>query len=484
MKKLKNKKELKNLKTVFLFLLICVIVSSFGFSNEQKIFGYNDELIFISEGKELNNETNISGIKNVEIYEKNNDIQELKIVFDFDFENNTLNLSSISLITEKQEENKSFGYTIINGLEGILKNIFVKKITNYDFVCLKDSQINNISDFSTYCNYTNETILKCENTDESFDYKILNNEKRCFIFNNTYIITGVINSGIIEGCFPNYTCSEWSSCISGLRSRTCYDLNNCLMNITETENCVCVSNWSCSEWSSCVYQKRKRTCVDVSNCSSQRIEEESCTCITSYTDCSEWSDCVNGVSTRICEDVNECSSSSIVETRNCSQNTQQNTIQNIQAAKIFLNVSNTSNQSKNNNEQDLGVLNAINSNESLGNNELRENSEEQIETYLEFNEEYNENNSLEYNSKTGFLSNYKDVITGFVTKNLNQVGNNKSILSLIIFISLISLLIMTAVYIKNKNKNRIIIDVNKLEKRGLFKKKNDNKDRNNRKIDF
>ncbi|MGB9748896.1 MAG: hypothetical protein ACP5OZ_02030 [Candidatus Woesearchaeota archaeon] len=457
------------------------------------VVGYNEMLVFICDNQSLTNQTNASGLRSVMVYEKSNESNEsnkqLKIIFNIDFNISELNLSRISVLTENNDQNKTFGYTIINGLEGILKNAFVTKLANYSFVCVKDSQVSSKGDFSIYCNSTDEILLKCESSNESFDYKNLISEKKCFIFNNSYLVTGINNSGILEGCFPNYSCSEWSNCISGFKSRVCNDLNNCSSSITETQNCTCISNWSCSEWSSCVYHKRKRTCIDISNCSSQRIEEESCSCTPSYTDCSEWSECANGVSIRVCEDALECTEERKVETRKCSQNNQNAiaaNIANTQAAMVVLNVSNSSNKSN----ADIQRYQSM--------NELSGSSEESTEIDREINlnksnenqslnSGFNKENSLSYlksfGSKNSILLNYRNLITGFVTKNFNQ-NFRTTATPLIIFILIICSLILSTVYAKRKSSKRIIVDVDKLEKKKLFSSKPREQDEKNRKLNF
>lgn len=477
------------------FFIFIFLVSSVTSGNEENIsnenisearnpiLGYNTDLIFICNEEILTNESNVSDLRNILVYKKtneSNESRELKIVFNFDFNSSELNLSKISVLTESSEDNKdkSFGYTIIKGLEGIFKNVFVKKLTNYSFVCVKDFQIFGIEDFSSYCNSTNEILLKCNYTEEGFDYKNISSERKCFIFNNSYLVTGINNSGIIEGCFPNFICTNWSSCISWKKSRICYDINNCSENRTEIENCSCVSNWNCSEWSSCIYQKRKRNCIDLSNCTSEKVEEESCICSPSYTDCSNWSECSNGISTRICEDVSECTEQSKVETRNCYEKNQELANQkttNAQTAMIVLNVSNSSNESK---EKSLTAgLSESSLNLSYGDDEAEEGNKSIESKKGDFESVLLENSD----SKSSILSNYRNPITGFVTKNLNQGEANT--IPLIILILIVSSLMFSAIYARKKNSNRIIIDVDKLNRKKFFNKKPKNKN-DDRKLDF
>lgn len=87
---------------------------------------------------------------------------------------------------------------------------------------------------------------------------------------------------ILPVCNVNWSCSFWSDCINGTKTRICNDLNKCNNNSTRpsiSEKCVnCVEEWECSEWSSCVNGKQTRICLDKNNCDTftkkPKIEEE------------------------------------------------------------------------------------------------------------------------------------------------------------------------------------------------------------------
>lgn len=42
-------------------------------------------------------------------------------------------------------------------------------------------------------------------------------------------------SDVVTGCTPNWTCTGWSDCVSGVQTRTCTDVNNCNTSIDKPE---------------------------------------------------------------------------------------------------------------------------------------------------------------------------------------------------------------------------------------------------------
>lgn len=126
----------------------------------------------------------------------------------------------------------------------------------------------------------------------------------------------------VGGCNELWQYTNFSECISGQRTRECYDINQC--NTTdakpsfclqigtrfiETQNC-CESSWSCDEWSACYEHQgaliQSMTCNDINRCSAQNL---------SYTQlrecCSEewncnWGPCINGLETQYCQEISNC----------------------------------------------------------------------------------------------------------------------------------------------------------------------------------
>lgn len=78
-------------------------------------------------------------------------------------------------------------------------------------------------------------------------------------------------------CTPRWTCTDWSSCQDGRRTRRCVDNNNCNTTVdkpVEEERCTapppaegtCREDWSCTDWSTCQNGNQSRTCQDRNTC--------------------------------------------------------------------------------------------------------------------------------------------------------------------------------------------------------------------------
>ncbi len=77
-------------------------------------------------------------------------------------------------------------------------------------------------------------------------------------------------------CIPNWSCTDWSPCMSdGYMYRTCTDLNGCDVSDywrnpkpATKKPCYleCEEEWYCSEWSECINGIQTRECWDVNNC--------------------------------------------------------------------------------------------------------------------------------------------------------------------------------------------------------------------------
>ena len=103
-------------------------------------------------------------------------------------------------------------------------------------------------------------------------------------------------------CVPEWSCTSFSSCVSGTITRTCTDSNNCGSEVgrpEETKECGvelgkegCSVNYSCGDWSECEYDSdaskilqgvivekgfKERECTDLNNCAGIYTERSSCT---------------------------------------------------------------------------------------------------------------------------------------------------------------------------------------------------------------
>ncbi len=90
-------------------------------------------------------------------------------------------------------------------------------------------------------------------------------------------------------CTPEWSCTDWSECIDSDQTRTCIDVAQpaCGTDFNrpiEKQTCTtpkprptldsCVEHWSCSEWTGCVDGFRTRVCQDAEKCGSEEKKPE------------------------------------------------------------------------------------------------------------------------------------------------------------------------------------------------------------------
>lgn len=101
---------------------------------------------------------------------------------------------------------------------------------------------------------------------------ILNDGLGSDVLNN---VSGGLYNITIASCSENWTCTNWSACSNGQRTRTCSDGNSCetvAQKPLEAETCSlssCSENWSCTAWSDCSDDQRSRTCSDENSCGTE-----------------------------------------------------------------------------------------------------------------------------------------------------------------------------------------------------------------------
>ncbi len=103
--------------------------------------------------------------------------------------------------------------------------------------------------------------------------------------------TGEQSGGGGGSCTPRWSCSDWSSCINNLNTRTCTDLKKCNKNMTMpelTQSCVsndityshCAENWTCVAVGECMSDgTQELSCTDANKCGTENIkpsETQSC----------------------------------------------------------------------------------------------------------------------------------------------------------------------------------------------------------------
>lgn len=112
--------------------------------------------------------------------------------FNYNFSEAPLNLTGISV--EKEPASATKAYIILKGLElqnNNTKTLYMNRLnTNLNYVCIKDAEINDISEMSKNCKGSNEYIVPC-NGNNFYSYT-------CTKTTKNYTITGLKHSAVKE----------------------------------------------------------------------------------------------------------------------------------------------------------------------------------------------------------------------------------------------------------------------------------------------
>ncbi len=254
---------------------------------------------------------NLTGIEEVRIFNENTTILE----FNFNFSASGLDLSNLTILL--QNETDETGFTLIKGLtlKNATKTVYVKRVSGYNKICIKDAEISSLSEISEGCNASDEYLLECPGTNGTYSCNISSDS-------NYYIVQGLKHSGIKEvGYCGDGILQDNEQCEgSNLNGKSCQDLgysggtlqcSNCrfdtsgcyrssgggsssgrsshhssgggILSITNAQSCT--PYWNCTKWSSCMpNSKRVRYCHD--NCTNEtRTETLPCT----------YDTCTNGI---------------------------------------------------------------------------------------------------------------------------------------------------------------------------------------------
>jgi len=189
------------------------------------------------------------------------------IEFNYNFSSNpSLNIKNIEI--EKQPSSLGYGYLIVSGIP-ISKTLKIDRKTSSNKVCVKNKEINMISELSDNCTFSNEYLISCPGNYGNFI---------CTITNDKFTVSGLTNSVVKEiyststpttTCTSNWNCTDWSDCTNQEKIRFCNDINKCNTSIKkETQFCSppCQTNWNCTSWSKCKDEIQTRTCTDSNNC--------------------------------------------------------------------------------------------------------------------------------------------------------------------------------------------------------------------------
>ena len=137
------------------------------------------------------NET-YSGVLEVKFIQGN----DVLVEFNYNFSGNQLNLTNITVEREDGSGDVK-GYIFVRGIqqEGT-KTLYMRNIsTNFNWICIKDAEISDISEITSNCKGTNEYLVQCNNK--------INNGYTCEDLGDTsYKITGLQHSGVIQMASP------------------------------------------------------------------------------------------------------------------------------------------------------------------------------------------------------------------------------------------------------------------------------------------
>ncbi|MEA2036607.1 MAG: MopE-related protein, partial [Nanoarchaeota archaeon] len=150
----------------------------------------NIELELEIEGDENINKI-ITGTKEVTF--KDTKTAEPIVDFNFDFSKDSkLDLSKIEII--KQEEDSTAGQLIIKGIDltsqDETKTVYVDKVGDTGFICIKDAEITSLEEISSGCDGQDEYIIGCDGTEQD--------SYTCTVEGDKYKIEGLAHSGILE----------------------------------------------------------------------------------------------------------------------------------------------------------------------------------------------------------------------------------------------------------------------------------------------
>ncbi len=158
---------------------------------------------------------NYTEINKIKVKDKK-DISILE--FEHNFSKYDLNLNSLKIILSDENENNS--YIIIKGLNlssDFKKSVRFEKKYSTGLLCIKDSNVNSILEFSKDCNLKDEFIINC-------DAKLAYDKYTCIDEGNYYFISGLEHSAIIE--FRDYFNKSFETNISSGENKSNILLNN------------------------------------------------------------------------------------------------------------------------------------------------------------------------------------------------------------------------------------------------------------------
>ncbi len=141
-----------------------------------------------SNGDQIGDGQNVSGVYNVKFTSNNTSV----LSFDFNFSEKNLYLGGVEI--EKQEDNGNSGFVIVKNLNmssGQKKTIRLDKIGGWNYVCIKDAEVANISEVDNVsCTGQAETKVLCDGIQDG-DYT-------CTDHSTYYTVSGLTHSAVVE----------------------------------------------------------------------------------------------------------------------------------------------------------------------------------------------------------------------------------------------------------------------------------------------
>ncbi|MBW2981415.1 DUF5050 domain-containing protein [Candidatus Woesearchaeota archaeon] len=214
----------------------------------------SENIDVLIENETLNNWDSMTSTLDIMFSQGN----EILAEFSYNFSENILDLTNITV--EREKGNGAVkGYIFVKGIQQEnTKTIYLHNVSpNFNWVCIKDTDISNISEITSNCKGTNEYHVQCNNQSS--------NGYRCEdLGGNVYKITGLQHSGIIQAdapvyvpppsgggggssprpkpivveeikCNTEFVCGSWSECKDGEQFRNCF--NECGETSTSIRSC-------------------------------------------------------------------------------------------------------------------------------------------------------------------------------------------------------------------------------------------------------
>jgi hypothetical protein len=157
--------------------------SDFLLGNSSDVFVANITDFNIS----VNNSGNLSKAFNGSFEVRFMERKTTLVLFNFVFNStNTLNLPNISI---RKQNSNGRGSLIVRGLKGVSKTLYVDNNSTHDGVCVKNAEIDFISEISSACTGTSETYVACPGSSGSFG---------CAADGTKWAVSGLTDSGVIQ----------------------------------------------------------------------------------------------------------------------------------------------------------------------------------------------------------------------------------------------------------------------------------------------